>query len=138
MNKHGIKRFVQKIALYFFRLGANKESEPTNEYEKECFAICSRLVHDPENTLLMSPISGKRYIRGDNDQIFVIMEKGLITIVNHQYSYNINLWGKAYERIERLFDLEIEKRRTAMEEEIKSNVKHSLSNIYKALQHEKV
>ena len=36
------------------------------------------------------------------------------------------------------FDIEIEKRREAMENEIRSNVKHSLSNIFKTIRHEKV
>ena len=85
-----------------------------------------------------SPISGKRYIESDDKQLFIIIEHDQITIVNHQYSYNINLWGKPMERLIKTFDIEIEKRREAMEIEIRSNVKHSLSNIFKTIRHEKV
>jgi hypothetical protein len=61
-----------------------------------------------------------------------------MTIVNHQYSYNIDIAGKSFEKISQVFDAEVEKRRENMEAEIRSNVKHSLSNIYKNLLNEKV
>jgi hypothetical protein len=88
--------------------------------------------------LLLSPISGKRYIKSHDEQLFIIIESNLITIVNHQYSYNINIWGKPLETIIRMFDIEVEKRREAMEMEIRSNVKHSLANIFKNLSDEKI
>lgn len=88
--------------------------------------------------MLMSPISGKRYIESDDKQLFIIIEHNQITIVNHQYSYNINLWGKPMERLTKMFDIEVEKRREAMENEIRSNVKHSLSNIFKTIRREQV
>ena len=61
-----------------------------------------------------------------------------MTIVNHQYSYNIDIAGKAYEKISQVFDSEVERRREKMEAEIRANVKHSLSNIYKSLLNEKI
>jgi len=61
-----------------------------------------------------------------------------MTIVNHQYSYNIDIAGKSFEKISQVFDAEVEKRRENMEAEIRSNVKHSLSNIYKNLLNEKI
>jgi hypothetical protein len=88
--------------------------------------------------LLLSPLSGKRYIKSHDEQLFIIIESSLITIVNHQYSYNINIWGKALDNIVRNFDIEVEKRREAMEMEIRSNVKHSLANIFKNLSNEKI
>lgn len=139
MNKHSFRRAMQKVALRITRAMNHESSkEAHSDYDKESYAICNKLIHDQDSVLLMSPISGKRYIKNDRIQIFIIIEKSMITIVNHQYSYNIEVWGKPLHRIERLFDVEVEKRREAMESEIRSNVKHSLSNIYKALKYEKV
>ena len=139
MNKHKFKRAMQKVALRITRAMSYESSKQTHsEYDRESYAICNKLMHDPDSVLLMSPISGKRYIKNDKIQIFIILERSMITIVNHQYSYNIEVWGKPMHRIERLFDVEVEKRREAMESEIRSNVKHSLSNIYKTLKHEQI
>lgn len=136
---HKTKRFVQKVALKTLKAAQTKSSQHEKlEYEKECIAVCKALIHKEDSVLLLSPISGKRYIKSHDEQLFIIIESNLITIVNHQYSYNINIWGKPLESIIRIFDIEVEKRREAMEMEIRSNVKHSLANIFKALSDEKV
>ena len=136
---HKAKRFVQKLALITLKAAKNKATQQDkSEYEKECISVCKALIHKETSVLLLSPISGKRYIKSHDEQLFIIIESNLITIVNHQYSYNINIWGKPLETIIRMFDIEVEKRREAMEMEIRSNVKHSLANIFKNLSDEKI
>jgi len=136
---HKAKRFVQKLALITLKAAKNKATQQDkSEYEKECISVCRALIHKEASVLLLSPISGKRYIKSHDEQLFIIIESNLITIVNHQYSYNINIWGKPLETIIRMFDIEVEKRREAMEMEIRSNVKHSLANIFKNLSDEKI
>ena len=131
---HPIKRFVQKVAIKVIKAtDPSKMSKPHSDYETESVAIYRKLISKPDTTLLISPISGKRYIKSDDNQLFIIVELNQLTIVNHAYSYNIDIEGKAHERIARLFDAEVERRREIMEDEIRSNVKHSLSNIYKNL-----
>ena len=137
--KHVIKRLFQKLAIKVYSMAnQNKNSIPKNEYETECVAICKNLISKRDTSLLISPISGKRYIKSDDNQIFIIIEPKQLTIVNHQYSYNIDIWGKPFERISKMFDIEVEKRREKMENEIRSNVKHSLTNIYKNLTYEQI
>jgi hypothetical protein len=136
---HTLKRFAQKTAIKAIRLAdIEKQTRVHSEYETEAFGICKKLIDKRTTTLLISPISGKRYIKSDDNQLFIIIENNRMTIVNHQYSYNINIEGKAYYRIIKAFDTEVEQRRELMEKEIRSNVKHSLSNIYEKLTNEKV
>jgi hypothetical protein len=116
----------------------SKYEAPKNEYEIETLAICKRLASRKTSTLLLSPISGKRYIRSKDNQIHVIIEGHLVTIVNHSYSYVIPMEGKSHERLIRMFDMEVEARRNVMEAEIRANIKHSLSNIYQNLINEQV
>jgi hypothetical protein len=138
MGIHKTKRFFQLVALKSIKLlnAPQKSHVHHNEYEKECIAVCKALMHKEDSTLLMSPISGKRYIKSHDEQLFIIIDNQQVTIVNHQYSYTIDIWGKPLDRIVKNFDIEIEKRREIMEMEIRSNVKHSLSNIYNTLSNE--
>ena len=137
--KHRFKRFTQRIAIGILRMAdPSKYQAPKNEYEVEALAICKRLSARKTSTLLMSPISGKRYIRSKDNQIHVIIDGHLITIVNHSYSYVIPMEGKSHERLIRMFDMEVEARRNVMESEIRANIKHSLSNIYQNLLNEQV
>jgi hypothetical protein len=137
MIYYKFRRASQKTALYFIKLLSNKEDRQHTTYGRECISICRALISNEDSLLLISPISGKRYIKSDDDQIFIIIESTQVTIVNHHYSYNIEIWGKSLDRITTMFDHEVEKRRAHMEIEITSNVKHSLSSIYKNLVHEK-
>ncbi len=139
MITHKFKRFTQKLAIKFLRLlEPSNYMAPKNEYEIEALSICKRLASMKGSTLLMSPISGKRYIHGKDNHIHVIIDGHLITIVNHSYSYVIPMEGKSHERLIRTFDMEVEVRRNIMESEIRSNIKHSLSNIYKNLVNEQI
>jgi hypothetical protein len=136
---HKIKRLAQKTAIGLLRmLDPSKYEGPKNEYSQEALAICRKLMSKPSSTLLLSPISGKRYIKSDDNQIYVIIDGHLINIVNHSYSYVIPVEGKQHERLIRMFDMEVEARRNIMETEIRSNIKHSLSNIYSNLLNEQV
>jgi hypothetical protein len=116
----------------------SKYEAPKNEYEIETLAICKRLASRKTSVLLLSPISGKRYIRSKDNQIHVIIEGHLVTIVNHSYSYVIPMEGRSHDRLIRMFDMEVEARRNVMEAEIRANIKHSLSNIYQNLINEQV
>ena len=137
LNSHKFKRFSQKVAIRVLKmLDPSKYMAPKNEYETETIAICKRLASAEGSTLLMSPISGKRYIRSKDNQVHVIIEGHLVTIVNHSYSYVIPMEGKSHERLIRMFDMEVEAQRDVMEGEIRANIKHSLSTIYKSLVNE--
>jgi anthranilate/para-aminobenzoate synthase component II len=46
--------------------------------------------------------------------------------------------GKSHQRLTRMFDMEVEARRNVMEGEIRANIKHSLSTIYKSLVNEQI
>jgi hypothetical protein len=52
------------------------------------------------------------------------------SIIDRTYSYDIHLSNKDWDKIEKLFLNEMQKRTKKIEERIISNVKHSLDNIY--------
>jgi gas vesicle protein len=131
---HKFKRYSQRLAIKIVK--SFTPSHQMSEYEREGINICRKLVAKRESTLLISPISGKRYIKSEDGQIFIVIEDLQITIVNHQYSYNIRISDKTYQKIRGFFDTEVERRREDMETEIRSNVKHSLYTIYKNLTNE--
>lgn len=132
------KRLVQKIGIKVARTFGNPDvlGADKTDYATEVFSICKRLISKEDTILLISPISGKRYIKSDDSQLFIIVETSQITLVNHAYSYDIDIAGKAHEKIARIFDAEVERRREIMEREIKSNVQKSLRTIYENLNNE--
>lgn len=128
---HRLKRLIQKYYISLSRF-----TTPTvqkSKYEKDCIAICRKLISKEDTVLLLTPISNKRYIRNEKNQIFVILEGHSVKIINHVYSYTVFLEENEWRHIISIFDNEVEKRREDFEKEIISNIKHSLQNILQSI-----
>ena len=82
---------------------------------------------------MLTPITNKRYIRNEKQDIFVILENYSVKVINHVYSYTIFLEDKSWNSIVALFDNEVEERRLVIEKEITANIRHSLQNILKTI-----
>lgn len=100
--------------------------------EKLAFSICRKLMTDEESVLMIAPLSNKKYIKNENENIFVVINPSIkeIMIINHVYSYTIFCEDRKFEKLIRFFDNQLEKRKIDLENEIMSNIKHSLENIY--------
>lgn len=135
--KHTLRRITQKVSIWTIRMmDPTKYRHSAHMYESTALAICRKLAAKDSSILLLSPISGKRYIKSEDSQIYVIIESHLVTIVNHAYSYTIPIELKSHEQLIKMFDKEVETRRELMETEIRSNIKHSLATIYNSLVNE--
>lgn len=124
---HKLRRLIQKWYISLVKMTTPPVEK--SEYEKDCIAICKKLIHKEDTVLLLTPISNKRYIRNEELQIFVILEGHNVKVINHVYSYMVFLEQKPWDNIILTFDTEVEKRREEFEKEITSNIKHSLQNI---------
>jgi hypothetical protein len=124
---HKLRRLIQKKYISLVRVSTQRLKK--SEYERDCITICKKLIAKEETILMLTPISNKRYIRNEELQIFVILDRYSVKIINHVYSYTIFLEDMSWNLIVGLFDEEIESRRQKFELEITSNIKHSFQNI---------
>jgi hypothetical protein len=115
---HKLKRLIQKQYIKIYRSSTPK----ITTYEKDCVSICEKLIKKNETVLLLTPISNKRYIKNEEDQIFVILENYSVKIINHVYSYTVILGDKSWNSV-------VESRRNKFEKEITSNIKYSIKKI---------
>jgi len=132
LTLHKLRRLIQKWYISMVRLSTRTIEK--SEYEKDCIAICKKLISKEDTVLLLTPISNKRYIRNEKLQIFVILEGHSVTVINHVYSYMVFLEQKPWDNVIFTFDTEVEKRRKNFEKEITSNIKHSLQTILRNIQ----
>jgi len=84
--------------------------------------------------MLLTPISGKRYIRSEKNEIFIILDSHRVKIINHVYAYDVHMNDKSWNQVISLFDNEVEKRREVFEQQITANIKSSLQKIIKERQ----
>ena len=107
---------------------------PIPEEEKITVEICKKLIMDPESKLTFAPISGKRFIKNENKNMFVVIEHHTINLINHVYSYSVYLSSQTdYKEITQSFDGILENKRQLLEDEIRNNIQHSLQTILRKL-----
>jgi len=105
---------------------------PVPVEEKITVEICKKLILDPESKLTFAPISGKRFIKNETKNMFVVIENHTINLINHVYSYSVYLSSQTdYKEIIQNFDGILENRRQTLEDEIRNNIQHSLQTILK-------
>jgi len=124
---HTFRRFLQKQTLKLFRY-LNTEQEKSI-YERDCIAICKKFIYQSDSIMLLTPITDKRYIRSEKNEIFIILDSHRVKIINHVYAYDVLMNDRSWNQIVRLFDNEVEKRREEFEKQITSNIKSSLQKI---------
>ena len=135
--KKFFKRFIKRFKLQFY-LMAKKSPIHTYEedavtYEKTCFKICLKLISNRDSEFMIAPMSGKRYIRNEELNMFITLDYGRVEITNHVFNYNVKLLNRDWERLVYIYDTETEKRRNDMEKEVNSNIKNSLEHVLQRL-----
>jgi hypothetical protein len=124
--------YIPKL-LFKFYLKLKERFDPIPQPKEEemfCIEICKKLVPNENSKLTIAPVSNKRYIKNDEKDMFIVIYDRTISLINHVYSYNVFIESdKLYEEVIKLFDNELDKRRIELEDEIRSNIKHSLKSI---------
>jgi hypothetical protein len=130
--KHIFKRWIQRMYIDSARK-MDYERGQRSKYELDCISICKRLIDKPDSQLLMTPLSNKKYIHNPENSIFITIEGNTVNVINHKYSYTVVIQDKSKLEITNHFNEVLENQRLKMEEEITSNIKHSLKNILQTL-----
>lgn len=131
--QHYIKRTKQRF--YIWR---KKRFDTTNPGEISAqqtvtYLICKKLMEKENAVLLMAPLSGKRYIRMDDSDLYVVIDFASIQIINNTYSYTIPMHGRMMRKTLDAFDTRIETIRINMKNEITGNIQKSLNRIKESL-----
>jgi hypothetical protein len=128
---HKLRRLFQRLGIRMTRAMNPIDTTQYSESEREAILIFRRLLKVPESDILTSPLTGKYYIR--TEDLLVVLGNGRVSIVNHVYGYDIPLSQRAERKLIDMFLEETEKRRSAMEQEYRGNVQHSLKTIISRL-----
>lgn len=131
-----IKKYISRMSKRLYvkwvqwnREGKTKEQKKISETEKICVSICRNLITNPNSKFLLAPVSGKRYIKNSDLELFVILNDHNISITNHIYHYDVVVQDRNWYRLINMYDLKVESIRLEYETEIMSQIENSLSKI---------
>jgi len=123
---------------HFKRLGIKLLKFISNDYRevisKENRYVCiitNKLMRDRSNELLMHPKFPNFYIKSIGGDIYVKFDYGnnKIKIVNHRYSYDIELCNRITKLLYNNFIKELELKRLELELKYSRNIDNSLRNV---------
>ena len=126
--KKFFKRMYTKFVIWH-RYKFFSEKSRLADNEKICTAICRKLINHENSKFLIAPLSGKRYIKNVVLGLFIVLDDRKISITNHVYHYDVVLSQRDWDKLVISYDNKTEKIRNGFEEEIKSQIVHSLSSI---------
>ncbi|MFW5847465.1 MAG: hypothetical protein ACOCVF_00905 [bacterium] len=130
--KNNVRKIWYNVKEWLINL-LNFEPKITKE-EIYVIDICENLINKENIQMFISPLTHKRYLKDEEGGIFIIIDGQTISVINHTYSYNITITDiRNVDKLNKSFDGELEKRRMSLENEIKSNIQHSLKNILENL-----
>lgn len=131
---------INRLRKYFRRLHVKwilntkyrymkPKDDVLTDNEKTCLSICRGLIRHEDSKFLIAPLSGKRYIKNTTLDLFVILDERRVSLTNHIYHYDVKLPEREWDRLESMYDNKTEKIRIDLENQIKSQINHSLSTI---------
>ena len=124
-----IKRIATRTYVKWLKWNREHKSDSDNkvsETEKMCMSITRSLIIHPDSKFLLAPLSGKRYIKNSDKGLFIIIDRGTISLTNHVYHYDVNITERNWERLIKMYDGKVETIRQEYEDQIMSQITHSL------------
>ena len=128
---HRLRRLSQKLSIKLLRAfnPLDRERPEKNSSELDAALLFKKMLVKADSELLISPLSGRYFLKNDRKQILIILTEYELVVINHVFGYNIKISQKLQRSLYQAFVSEVEQRRTAMENAFRQNVKHSLQSI---------
>ena len=128
---HRFRRLSQKLSIKLLRAfnPLDRERPEKNSSELDAALLFKKMLVKTDSELLISPLSGRYFLKNDRKQILIILTEYELVVINHVFGYNIKISQKLQRSLYQSFVNEVEHRRTAMENAFRQNVKHSLQSI---------
>lgn len=130
--KKTILRFFKRLYINLLLLNRKysyEAKQPVSQTQKMSMSIARKLIRHPESKFLIAPISGKKYITNAEVDLFIIFDKRGISITNHVYHYDVILSDRNWNKIIKMYDTKVEEIRQIVEDQVMSQIEHSLENI---------
>lgn len=127
--KHKLKRLLLKKYLWYKKnfVSTDMKDIELSVNQLKALSIATYVLKNPNSVLSLCPITDKRYIKYND--YFIVITEDRIQLVNHVYAYDVDVSGKKFYNLKKNFDTRLYKKFKGIEEEILSNVKHSLDTI---------
>ena len=122
------KRFYVKLVLINRKFSSDAR-QPISQTQKMSMSITRKLIGHPNSKFDIAPKSRKRYVTNSEVDLFIILDNRGISITNHVYHYDVILSDRNWYKIVKMYDAKVEELTQKVEDQVMSQIEHSLDNI---------
>lgn len=135
MIKRLFTRLWWRYLLWTRKMTTRKNMNTSDDYESLSASICRKLMTREDTKFAIAPLSEKRYIINESLGMFIVLEPDMRTVelTNHVYHYTVKMSDKTFRSIANTFDTKVEGIRIKYEQEIHTQIQHSLHNVLQKL-----
>jgi hypothetical protein len=127
------KRIKYKAFRAYLKMPFSKRFDESklNDEQRAGIKIVKTLAVQPSSEILLAPISNKYYI--ENDEVFVIVSEGKVSIINSVYHYDIYNTDGVSSHLIQFINQVIEKRSLSVERRVRAKIEKSLGTVLEDL-----
>jgi len=134
--KHQIKRLLLYYWIKIVRFTSVGEKirypKNINEKEKTSIKVFSKVLHNLDSELYYDYKRDECYIKLENENIYIFLERLNLSIINSIYGYDVTISDNTEKYLYEMFIRELTKRRHKFKTEVLSKVTGSLEKtLYK-------
>lgn len=106
---------------------------PTNKAHQNAASIFRITLKNPSSELLFIPIVDKRIIKLERKGLYIKLERYNISIINHKYSYIIELPSGLYDKLSKMFDNKMNEDYNNEENKMMNQLEIGIENVLKSI-----
>jgi hypothetical protein len=131
LAKRKIKRSFLNFYIFLRQKPLDERIEPSIiKHQQTCFHITRKLLKQNDTEIIFAPISGKKIIINDRLNVVVTLHHQKVFVTNHLCHYSTLMGARTWERINYMFNNNLEQSKKSHEDKINSQINCSLTDIF--------
>jgi len=124
-----IRRMQIRLARRIRKTLNASDTTQHNETSRLAGSIFRLSLRDKNAELLLMPVKDKRIIKIEKRGMYIVLEKSLLEITNHQYSYHLEISFELYTKLNKAFDKKLDELSSEQEKAIVSQMSDGLRKV---------
>ena len=123
------KRRIQIHLARHIRKIYNNENLYPNDTIRTSASIFRLALRDKDAEFILMPIKDKRILKIDKKGMYITLQKTILEITNHQFSYHIEIGFGLYTKLSKSFDKKLDDLSSEHEKQITTQMSEGLRKV---------
>jgi hypothetical protein len=123
------KRRIQIHLARCIRKIYNNENLYPNDTIRTSASIFRLVLRDKDAEFILMPVKDKRILKIDKKGMYITLQKTILEITNHQFSYHIEIGFNLYTKLSKSFDKKLDDLSSEHEKQITTQMSEGLRKV---------